>query len=205
MGRLIGALVLLIIGCLPVGVFFRYDSEGWASRLCLGPIRLKFPAGNEKKQDDKDDTQTPAEKKDRKASSGSHKPEKKSGGSLTDFLPLVQVALDFLGDSIHHLRIRNLQVKLVLAGDDPCDLAVNYGRAWAAVGNIMPVLENHLHTCKREVDVQCDFSAEETTISASATVTVTVGRGLYLVIRYGWRGLRQWMNLKNKRKGGAEK
>ena len=69
------------------------------------------------------------------------KPKAEKGGSLLDFLPLVKIALDFLGDFRRKLRLDNLYLRLILAGSDPCDLAVNYGRAWAALGNLMPQLE----------------------------------------------------------------
>lgn len=54
---------------------------------------------------------------------------------------MVKVALNFLGDFRRKLRVNRLELKLILAGGDPCDLAVNYGRAWTAVGNLMPQLE----------------------------------------------------------------
>ena len=129
----------------------------------------------------------------------------KKGGSILDFLPLVQVALDFLGEFRRKLRVNRLELKLILAADDPCDLAVNYGRAWAAVGNLFPLLERAFVIKKRDVEVECDFTSEETLVIARLDLTITLGRLLSLAVRYGIRALREFLKIKNIRKGGALK
>ena len=92
-------------------------------------------------------------------------------------------------------------MKLTLAGDDPCDLAVNYGRTWAATGSIIPVLEELFVIKKRDVQINCDFTAQETKIYAAADITILVGRLLGLVGKYGYLGLREFLKIRNKRKG----
>ena len=122
---------------------------------------------------------------------------------MRDFLPLVKVALNFLGAFRRKLRVNRLELKLILAGGDPCDLAVNYGRAWAAVGNLMPRLERLFVIKKRDVEVECDFTASETLVIARLDLTVTLGRLLGLAIVYGVRALKEFLTLQKKRKGGA--
>lgn len=100
--------------------------------------------------------------------------------------------------------MNRLEARVILSGDDPCDLAVNYGRIWAAIGNLMPRLERFLVIKKRDIDVQCDFTAEETLVTARLDVTITLGRLLGLAVVYGVRALKESINLKKKRKGGAE-
>ena len=92
-----------------------------------------FKKKTEKKQD--------KQKKKAKPAAKQEKSEKKSGGPITDFLPLVKVVLKFLDGFRRKLRVNVLDLKLIMAADDPCDLGVNYGKAWAAVGNLMPQLE----------------------------------------------------------------
>ena len=128
---------------------------------------------------------------------------KAQGGSLTDFLPLVKVGLDFLGEFRRKLRLDNLELKLILGGGDPDDLAVNYGKAWAAVGNLMPQLERIFVIRKRNIEVECDFMAEQTLVIARVEVTITVGRLLATLVRYGIRAMREYLKITNKRKGGA--
>ena len=112
--------------------------------------------------------------------------------------------MDFLGDFRRKLRVNHLELKLVMAGDDPCDLAVNYGRAWAAVGNLMPQLEKIFVIKKRDVEVECDFTATETLVIARLDLTITLGRLLAAVVRFAFRALKEFIQIKNKRKGGAK-
>lgn len=129
--------------------------------------------------------------------------EKPAGGSWTDFLPLVKTGLDFLGDFRRKLRLNVLELKLILAGGDPCNLAINYGRAWAAVGNLMPQLDRLFVIKKRDVEVECDFTASTTTVIARLDITITLGRLIGLAVGYGIRGLKEFLAIKKKRKGGA--
>ena len=207
MGWLITLAVLILIGFIRVGVQARYDADGALVRLILGPVKLTLVPGKKKAKEEKKPKKKAEAPKDKLPTDPppAPKPKKKSGGPLTDFLPLVKVALDFLGDFFRRLRFNDLYLKLILAGDDPCDLAVNYGRAWAALGNLGPVLDNALNIKKRNLDIECDFEAEQTLVTAGADLTITIGRTLYLLLRYGYRAAKEYIKLKNKRKGGAVK
>ena len=150
------------------------------------------------KQADKPLPQPPQPPKEKKADG-----ETAKGGSLADFLPLVKLVFQFLGDFRRKLRLNNLQLKLTLAGGDPCDLAVNYGKTWAAVGNLIPLLDSWFVIGKRNIEVACDFVAPETLVFAHLDLTITLGRLICLVVVYGLRALIEYLNLKKKRKGGA--
>ena len=131
------------------------------------------------------------------------KKEKKQGGSLKDFFPFVKLAFDFLGDFRRKLRLNEHYLRLILASEDPCDLAINYGKTWTAVGNLIPALERWFVIQKRDVEVECDFTASETKIIARLEITITLGRLLSLVAVYAFRGLKEFFVFRNKRKGGA--
>jgi hypothetical protein len=92
-----------------------------------------------------------------------------------------------------------------MAGGDPCDLAVNYGRAWAAVGNLLPQLEKWFVIKKRDIEVECDFEASQTLVIAHLDLTITLGRLLATALVYGVKALIEFLKIKNKRKGGASK
>ena len=59
--------------------------------------------------------------------------------------------LDLLADFKGKLRVDILELDLVLAGGDPCDLGIKYGKAWAAVGNLLPQLERVFVIRKRNI------------------------------------------------------
>ena len=125
------------------------------------------------------------------------------GGSWTDFLSLIPIVLDFLGDFRRKPRGNRLELRLSMAADDPCDLAINYGKAWAALGTLMPQLERFLVIRKRDLEVECDFTASQTLVTARLDLTITLGRLLAAVCKFAFRALKEYLNIMNKRKGGA--
>ena len=212
--------ILFLLAILPLGASVKYDEDGPLVKIIAGPIRIKvFPL----KKKDKPPKAAKIEA-DQPAPEPAPKPEppmtlpreevpkkkeekKKKGGSVLDFLPLVRLAFDFLGDFRRKLRLNRLELKLTLAGDDPCDLALNYGRAWAALGNLMPKLEKWFVIKKRDLDVECDFTTDKTLIYARLDITITLGRILALVVVYAVRALIKFLKINKKRKqneGGAE-
>lgn len=212
MGWLIALAVLVLLASLPLGVSMKYDSGGPLVRLLAGPGKLTlYPRPKKKPKPEKKTSEKPAEpekpkqeepKPPQPPKEEAPKPQEK-GGSLLDFLPLVKTALDLLGDFRRKLRVKNLELKLILAGNDPCDLAVNYGRANAAMGNLLPQLERLFVIRKRDIQVECDFTASETLVIARLDVTITLGRLLSLGVWYGLRALKEFLTIKKKRKGGA--
>ena len=210
MGWLIALAVLAVVFCTPLGASIRYDEDGMKLKILAGWIPISLPKKKEKANAPKKGKKEkkPKKPKEKKAKQTAKKPKeapKKQGGKLTDFLPFVSIALDLLGGLRRKLRLRRLEMKLVLAGDDPCDLAVNYGRAWVALGNLIPLLERIFVIKKREMEVECDFEASETRITARLDITITLGGVLKVVIYHGVRALIAYLNLKKSRKGGASK
>ena len=208
MGWMIFFAVVLLLAILPLGVFVSYDEDGVLVKIVAGPVKITlFPRPKKEKKSEKKSKKktsaSPAEQLPKPPQPPKQIPEKKKGGSWTDFLPLVQVALDFLGSFRRKLRINQLELKLTMAGDDPCDLAVNYGRAWAAVGNLMPQLERLFVIKKRNIEVACDFTASQTLVKFRSEATITLGRLVSLAVVYGIRVFREFWKIKTKRKGGA--
>lgn len=208
MGWLIALAIFLLIAFIPMGASVRYDSGGLLVRIIAGCFRYTvFPLKKRKKKPVKEsaDASKP-EQKEMTTSQPKSDPKsgaEKKGGSIRDFLPIVKVALDFLNRFRKKLRINHLQLKLILAGDDPCDLAVNYGRAWAALGNLLPMLEKGFIIEKRDCEVECDFTADETLVLARMELTLPVWQLVSLGAVYGFRFLKELLIFKKKRKGGA--
>ncbi len=218
MGWLITLGILFLLAILPLGVSVRYDEDGALVKVIAGPVKITlYPrpkkAKKEKKpkKTDKEPKQAPVSQPEPVKSAepaqtpAKEKSAKKSGGPITDFLPLVKIALDMLGAFRRRLRVNMLELKLVMAADDPCDLAVNYGRAWAAVGNLMPRLERVFVIKKRNIEVECDFETSQTRITARLDLTITLGRIIATAVIYGLKALIEFLKIKNKRKGGASK
>ena len=200
MGFWISAGLLALLAAVPVGIAVLYDRNGFLAKLLIGPVSIKlFPRKREDKQ------KTPKKERDKTAASQKKaKPKKQDqpGGSLTDFQGIIEQVISFLGAFRRRLLIKRLDMRLTLAGDDPCDLACNYGKSWAALGNVMPLLERAFRIRKRNLEVQCDFCADRPTLFADIIVVISIGRMLWIVLLYGIRILGEYLKLKNLRKGG---
>ncbi len=203
MGWGITAAILLLLALLPVGVRLLYNEEGFSLFLLAGALPVKL-IPSDKKKEKKGDTSQKKQKKSGNTTGNAQNPQKKkSGGSVTDFLPMLETVMDMLGAFRRKLRVRVLKLRLILGGADPADLAQNYGKAWAVLGNLMPQLERFLVIRKRDLEVECDFTADGTTVYARMDLTITVGRALSWGVGYGVRLLLQFFKIMNKRKGGA--
>ena len=195
---LIALAAVLLVGFVPIGLRGIYDSEGPRAWLVIGFISmLIYPKRRNKKVLKKNKNNNPGKKKTT-ANSG-----KKSGGNKTEFVPIVKLILEILRDLWKKLQVDLLELKITLGQDDPSDLAINYGRTWSALGNLIPQLERYCNIKKRDVDVACDFTAQQTQIFAQLQVSITVGRAVVLLVRHGFKILKNNLQSTNTRKGGA--
>lgn len=210
MGWLITLFVLTLLAILPLGVRLSFDASGFRAKVVAGPVGITvFPlphkkAKPEKKKEILQEPQaekTPEPQKEQAEKASESKPKK--GGSVFDFLPLVRVGLDLLGDFRRKLRVDNLVLRVIVAGDDPCDVGILYGRAWAAAANLLPSLERVFVIKKRDIEVECDFTSSTTTVIADMKMTITLGRLLCLAVWYGIRAVAVFLRIQKKRKGGA--
>ena len=207
MGWLIFLAILVLLAILPLGASVLYDADGPRVRIVAGPVKIQVFPMKKKPKKDKTKKEKPQKEPKKPAQAGEAQkpfPKPKTGGSWTDFLPLVQVVLDLLNDLRRKLRVHELKLHLTLAGDDPCDLAVNYGRMNASLAALIAQLERVLVIQKRDVHVDCDFTANETVILARLDLTITLGRILSIAVRYGVRGLMTFLKIKKQREGGAD-
>lgn len=143
-----------------------------------------------------------AEKKLKQLQQSKEELKKTSKTDIRIYLPFVRLALDLLSSLRRKLRIEKLYVKVILAGNDPCDLAVNYGRAWAGAATLLGHINQAFVVKDQDLDIQCDFTAEKLSASARMDLTLTIGRILSLALLYGARALKEFLIFK-KRKGGA--
>lgn len=213
MGWLIALGILVLLAIIPVGVSLIYCSDGLMLSLLLGLFKIRIlpqKAAKDKphKKDKKKKEKKPStDKKKTKTNNHISKAEdkKKSGGKVTDFIPLVQIGLRFLDSFRRKLRVHRLELNYIMAGGDPCDMALGYGKAWEAVGNITPYLDRMFVIRKRNIQVQCDFVEASPTIYARLDISITIGRVIGMAVKYGVLALIEFIKIKNKRKGGTSK
>ena len=192
--------VLFLLAILPLGGAVRYDGGGARAYVVLGPIKLLLYPRKAKESKPKNKKEKKPKIAREKAPEPQSKEKESAGGSVKKFIPFVKLGLSFLNELRWKLRVNRLDLKVVLAAEDPADLALSYAGANAALGSLWPLLEQSLRIRKRNVSVQCDFEAEQTLVFANVKITITLGRTLALAVKYGIRALIQFMKLKKQEK-----
>ena len=210
--------ILILFCLLPLGIGAVYGKQDprvclilWKVKIPLYPRKPKKPkkekapvkpSGNSPRQENKQQPvlskgQKPTKEAKQEASpakdkkpSEEAKQEEDAPWDFEKLKSILHLIVPFLGDLRRKIRITRLQGYLLLAGGDPCDLAVNYGRAWAALGNLQALLNRAFVIKKQDLQVGCDFAGDNTLFYGRADITITLGRLLSLVLRYGWKLLK---------------
>ena len=198
--------VLVLLALIPLGARVRYDEQGAFVWLVIGPIRIRLlPKKPKKKTDKEKDKKKKDKKKDKKKKKKpkDDKPKEKQpiGGLIHDFMPFVRIGLDLLGCFFRKLRIPVLTLHVGFGGaGDPAGAAVNYGRAWAAIGAIMQPIRAKTRIKKENVSCSCDFTRNEMRVFAELKAVFLLGDLVAMALRYGFRALRQYLRMKKDRK-----
>lgn len=184
--------VLVLIGCIPVGVDARYSADGVFLTAKLGPFRLQLlPQKPKKKPKKRKPQQKQPKKTPAKAEPQEKKPNPLLSGGVDGLMQLLDLAFGTLGDLRRKLRVNELTLYVLIGGaDDPAKAAMGYGRAWAAIGAITPSLERLFVIKKRDIRPVLDYTISNTQIDAHLVTTITIGRSLALALRAGIRFLK---------------
>lgn len=184
--------VLVLIGCILVGIDARYNADGVFLAAKLGPFRLQLlPAKPKKKSKKRKQQHQQPEKAPAKAETQEKRPNPLLSGGVDGILQLLDLAFDTLGDLRRKLCVNELTLYVCIGGsDDPAKAAMGYGRAWAAIGAITPSLERLFVIKKRDIRPALDYTISNTQVDAHLVTTITIGRSLALALRAGIRFLK---------------
>ena len=173
----LGLIALLLLALLiPVGVRIRYGSEELKLWYAIGPIRILHKANDGKKKPKKKD-------KDFDFRKFFGRPIRETDSPFERFRSDLKLILSIFGYLRPRIRIKYFALNVKLAGDSPDRLAMSYGGAWAAIGGILPILEEAFTLQKRDLNVACDFDGEATSVEAKLDLVIGLGRLLFCLIR----------------------
>ena len=181
---ILGVLVLLITLILltPVGADFGYEQGRLHASLKLGWIKLRlFPR---KKEPDSDTPQPPKKKKKKKKQEKpkEEKPEqeekpkqkRKLDITLDEIFGLLKAVLDGVGHFGKRLRIDRFVLHLVVAGYDPYNVAMTYGKVNALLSAFAPACTK-LDTSNSDVWTAVDFTTEWPQIEFGMGLSFRIG------------------------------
>lgn len=170
---LVIVLVIAGLAALPVGLRLIYDRDGLTAKLLVWffPYKLNLTEINEKSLERRRKTKYIMEE------NPNYQPRIiRPDGTLREFVPLLDLYLQLLFNQKYKLRVTFLELKLIMANDDPFDLAMNYGKAQAIIASLLPQLERLFYIKKKNIDIACDFLAEETMLYARADLRMPLAR-----------------------------
>ena len=117
------------------------------------------------------------------------KVKKPLGALLEEFLPLVRLAGEAIGELPRLPVIRKLKLRITYGGEDAAKAAMNYGAAWGAIGAAMAVLTRKLRIRKQDVRPELDYDCGGVRVSADVCFTLTLGRLVVYLVHYGAKAL----------------
>lgn len=196
-----------LIGSIPLGVTAVYDQDGPQADAVAGPIHIRLyprPTKAPQETQKKEKKQKKPKKQKESAPEPDQKKKQPLGGKLPMFRELIAMVLEAQAAVRNKLRIRELTLHLTVGGqgDDPAKAAMLYGSAWAALGNLLPLLHRAFRIQQQDIDAAVDFNSAETTIYAKATAVISLGAILRMGVYYGLRGLTIYR--RHTKKGGND-
>ena len=191
--------VLDFIGCILVGVDVGFDGEVRLA-IKIGFLRVRILPSKPKKPKKQKKKQPAAKKPAQKPAAAPKKPL--FSGDPKELRALLQLGVQTLGDLRRKLRVEVLTLFVYFGGgDDPAKNAIAYGRAWAVIGSITPLLDQLFVIQKRRIEPRFAPQEDKLRVEGRIVLTITIGRALALGIRAGLGFLRI---VSNKKKGDAE-
>lgn len=205
--------ILIFLNILPIGARVIYDESGVRVRAVLGLIQFQVVPGKpkepkdpeaeaeEKRKKKKEKAEKKAKKEQKPKKPKKYKPKQPLGVTIQEFLPFIRLGLEALGDLRWIFTIHKLNLDVTYGGSDAGKVAMNYGMICGILGTALPMLTGALRIRRYDVRPVLDYNCKDVRIVADACVTITLGRVMLYLIRYGWKALKLWRN--KKRKGGA--
>ena len=204
--------VLFLIGCIPVGVLFRYHEElelkltvlffkigilpkkplprkkrekAEAKKAAKAAKKAKAKAEKKKKQQAQSLIAKPKEPEPEKPA-----PKKPLTDKIAQLIPWAKLGAGFVGEFFHRkLTVKRLRIRAVLAGGDPAKTARSVGKAWETIGIALPILERAFRVKERKIAVWPDFTASKTELEAELHIRLRVGGVVLLALKYAGKAL----------------
>jgi len=176
-------LLLCLLSLVRVGGWVEYSQTGFLAKVKVGPFYIQVfpqkPKPNKKEKSGKKADASP-----------------KFGGSFDQLKELLPVVADAAGQLKRKVLIRELQMDLIWSDPDPARCAIGFGAANALIGMIWPPIEQNFRVKDYRIRTDVDFNSGKPTVYLLATVTLTVGQVISLVLRFGTQFLKVYRQMK---------
>ena len=191
-GRIILTVLVLLLGIVlftPAGVRLSYESGALRVAVRFGSVRVDvYPP--KKKQPEKE----PKAKKEKVKAAEPAAEKTKTPVNREQIFYSLEVLPPILGKALRRvgksLRFDPLKIYLLVAGRDPADTAVLYGRLEAVLAAGLPVFHRLSHIKNQDIRLFLDFSREEMDCIADVGVSLRLWDVLVMLVCAGFGALR---------------
>ncbi len=155
-------------------------------RIQLFPRRKKTASDEPKAPKKKKEKKPGKAKKEKKSEEDKPKEKKKLNFTLDEILDLLKAMLHGLGHFTDRIRVDRFVLHLIVAGSDPCSVAVAYGKINAWLSAMAPACKK-LNAKNSDVWTAVDFTEEWPRADFAIAMSFRIGTlfGMLFVIGFG--------------------
>lgn len=106
----------------------------------------------------------------------------KRGINYRVYLPYWREILELTGRVLTAPTVELLQIEAEAGGNDAAQCAMNYGRLWAVIGMVLPVVETNFRVDKKELSIHCNYEKDSVEICAEIRLSLRV----YEILLLAW-------------------
>jgi len=186
--------ILVMIALLRFGVSVEYSESGLLVIVRAGPLAIQVVPGSDKPISEKKKEKLKARKEEKERKKAEKKAQKAQGekkpGAMKALLELLPSVKALLSRLRRKLLIKKLIIYYSVATDDPYKTALTFGAANAAIGMILPLLENNFRIKKRDFRALANFYDTRQSIYINAAISLAVWESIYIVFAIIPAGIR---------------
>ena len=171
---------MILFALLRFGVFAEYSADGFILKARIGFFSILLFPREEKPEKAAKKAAKKAERKARKEKKPKKKIEIKKPGSLQELLDILNAVKNTMSRLRRRLLIKNLTIYFTAGGDDPFVTALSFGAASAAVGAIVPLLENNFRIGRHDFRISHDFISAQPTVYVKAIMSLAAWEAVYI-------------------------
>ncbi len=174
-------LVLSVLLLIPIGIDGGYKSKTAVLGLRVGFLNIRILPRRPKHGKPK--LKKPLKlKKPRKVEKKTGKAKKLDAEALGQLLP---IALKSLGRLRRKIHVDYLRLRYTFASNDPFKTAIAFGTASAALGAVLPLLDEAFEIGETDIGTSFDFLSEEPVLDCWLTTTIHLWEVFYIAIALG--------------------
>ena len=202
---ILGVLVLLIAALLliPIGADIGYEQgKIHVSATAAGAEIRLFPRKKKPESDEPKPPKKEKKKKEKKKDEGDGeepKKKKKLDFTLDEILDLLKAVLHGLGHFAHRIRVDRFVLHLIVAGNDPYNVAMAYGKINAWLSAMAPACRK-LNAKNSDVWTAVDFTDDWPHLDFAIAMSFRLCTVVGMLFVIGWGALKVLLRRKKRRK-----